>query len=217
MTFKELSEKRHTIKTYLPNNTISDEELQKILAAVYLAPSSNNLQDTNILVIRDQKLKEEIANDFEGFNTQNVKDASALFLFVGTPFKMQMLNNGQSIYDGTMKFLDIPEADRQKMKEGVLQYYGVMSDSTDLVHIINAAIKFSFTMLAATELGYGSTPMLGMQKCKLEKTLINKAMMKQGQQVILALSIGVPAPDDARNKAQANRIRLPFEETYKIY
>lgn len=214
MNVKEAIQKRKATKKY-KSGKITDQQISTLIEAAHLAPSANNLQDSRIIVVKSLESRKEYAQHFEGVNQTNIKEAQALFIFIGTPWKMEMLNNGQRIYDVDIHAYNISEAEKWKFVNNTINYYATMSPYADIVDIYSSAIQFSFMVLQATELGFDSTPMLGIKKNSLEKFLLDKGELKQGERVNMAFTIGYADNNAVENKIHT-RIRIPKEQIYKI-
>lgn len=52
---------RHAVKAYDPTKKVSEENIQKIIEAARLAPTSSGLQPFKILVVKDQNIKNQLA------------------------------------------------------------------------------------------------------------------------------------------------------------
>ncbi|MHA1264780.1 MAG: nitroreductase family protein [Candidatus Helarchaeota archaeon] len=60
MDFFEVVERRHSIRNFLKDKTISEIELQKILATAIKAPSAGNLQSWEFIIIRKEAIKKAL-------------------------------------------------------------------------------------------------------------------------------------------------------------
>ncbi len=60
MNFTEVNEKRRAINFFDPEKNVSDQSLNEMIELASKAPSSFNLQPWNLLVLRDQKKKEQL-------------------------------------------------------------------------------------------------------------------------------------------------------------
>jgi len=74
---------------------------------------------------------------------------------------------------------------------------------------------FAYMSLEATELGLGTTPMLGIVKSDFEKMLLADKLIQPGQRVNMALAIGYEDEENERNKTHT-RIRMPKEKQFTI-
>ncbi len=51
---------RHAVKAYDPTKKVSKENIDKIIEAARLAPTSSGLQPFQVLVVENQELKEKL-------------------------------------------------------------------------------------------------------------------------------------------------------------
>ncbi|MDE5451047.1 nitroreductase family protein, partial [Elizabethkingia meningoseptica] len=70
---------RYATKKFDSSKKVSEENLQKILKAAYLAPSSSGLQPYKVIVIKDQTLKEKLVPIFS--NQQQIADSTYVLVF----------------------------------------------------------------------------------------------------------------------------------------
>ena len=103
MDFFDAVEKRRTIRAYQKKD-LDGELLRKVIGAVNLAPSANNLQSYEIFVVVDDSKKRIL---LEGSSAdESIADASALMLFCANPNRCKVpvpeLANLLSIEDTTI-------------------------------------------------------------------------------------------------------------------
>lgn len=82
MDFFELIKSRKSMREF-QDKPIEREKLDKILAAVILAPSAGNLQAFKIFLVRDQKKKQALAKAALG--QSSVSQADAVLVFAACP------------------------------------------------------------------------------------------------------------------------------------
>ncbi|ATG97791.1 nitroreductase family protein [Mesoplasma lactucae] len=215
MDVKQAIQTRVTTKEYLKGNEISDKDLQQIIEAAWLAPTSNNLQDSSVVILKSEKAKQAYRKAFQDFNKKIVDDASAIVLFVGTPWKMQIINDGQRIKDVDLHYYLKDPEQQQSMINFLFDYYGRKSVFADTLDISDTAIAFAFMALQATELGWQTTPMGGFHQPLIHQIALEQGDMIEGQRINMSMAIGKANPDSERNKHHI-RIRQPKESMFKI-
>ena len=62
MSLIENLEWRHATKAYDPTKKVSETDLNKILEAIRLAPTSSGLQQFRVVVVEDQETKNKLVN-----------------------------------------------------------------------------------------------------------------------------------------------------------
>lgn len=63
MSFLELAKKRHSVRAYRPD-PVSDELLNQVLEAGRIAPSAQNLQPFQFVVVREKNVLNELVNSY---------------------------------------------------------------------------------------------------------------------------------------------------------
>lgn len=81
MDFKNLIEKRHSIRTY-SETEVSDEVLEEIIECAKLAPTSRNKKPVDYIVVKDRNLLEKLSLSKAG-GSQMLKDAGAAIVVMG--------------------------------------------------------------------------------------------------------------------------------------
>ncbi len=64
MSFLELARKRFSTRKYL-DKPVEEEKIQQVLEAARVAPSAHNYQPYSFVVVRDEELREKIAETYE--------------------------------------------------------------------------------------------------------------------------------------------------------
>ncbi|MCY7518301.1 nitroreductase family protein, partial [Bacillus safensis] len=83
LSFDTLVRERRSASNFLPNISISREELNSIFEEVKLAPSAFNLQHTQYVVVQTEELKEQVRE--AAFGQYKVHSASAAIIVLGDP------------------------------------------------------------------------------------------------------------------------------------
>lgn len=91
MEFFEVLKKRHSIREF-QNRGIEEEKLKQILEAVNSAPSAGNLQAYEIFVVKEQKIKEDLAQ--AALDQDFIAQAPIVLVFTTNP-KRSMKKYGQ--------------------------------------------------------------------------------------------------------------------------
>jgi putative NAD(P)H nitroreductase len=81
MKFTQLIEARHSVNQFDTNAAISREDLESIIAAATLAPSSFNLQHWRFLIVDDKEKKLKLKS--AAYDQQKVEDAAAAIIVLG--------------------------------------------------------------------------------------------------------------------------------------
>ncbi|MCK5806919.1 MAG: nitroreductase family protein [Mycoplasmataceae bacterium] len=194
MNLKGISEKRRTVKEYDASKKISDDELKQILDFVYQSPTSMNWQTSKVVVIkRDSETFKKFGETTNSFNWAKVKDAQATLYFISP--KKELLED-YAIKRGTKVIQDTQNKVATK-EEAIKSQEFAMSFISDWIEggfnawaARQTYIAMSYATIAAANLGIDSTIQEGVVADEIKKVLVEEKMMLEGEQVILALSIG---------------------------
>lgn len=184
---------------------ILQEDLEVILQAGLLAPSSFGLEHTRLLVVQDTEVKKALQE--ASFNQKQITTSSEVVVFVGLMSALRTPSN----YIDTMirRKTGKDEAQYQAYKKAIESKINSLSD----VELIRWSLKQSYLMAqammdAAAFLGIDSCPMEGFDKKAVERIL---GIDSFREQVSLIVPFGY-------RKAQPTqpKIRLNYDELIKF-
>ncbi len=144
-------EARRSVKHYDPEFVMPEEDLQKILDAALLSPTSFNIQNWRFVVVRDASQKAKLRE--AAWGQEQVTNASVTMLLCAD------LNAWDQEPERYWK--DAPEQTQQMLVPMIRKFY---SASEALQHdeaIRSIGIASQTIMLSAKALGYDSCPMIG--------------------------------------------------------
>lgn len=95
MEFSEIVKERYATKQFDPNKKVSQENLDKLLEIIRLAPSSFGLQPWKIIVISNQELKEKLLP--VSWNQPQIKDCSHLLVFCADTHVLKNIQDFQEL------------------------------------------------------------------------------------------------------------------------
>ena len=144
--------KRRAIKAFDSEHRLSAEEERKLCEAPILAPTSINIQHWRYVVVRDPALREKIRKDF-GNDQAQITDASLLVIFTAD---MKAWQKEPERY-----WRNAP----QEVADLLVGWMGPFHEGRDWLQRDEAqrsiGMAMQTLMLAATDLGYESCPMIG--------------------------------------------------------
>jgi len=205
MTLLENLQWRYATKQYDPTRKVAQEDVDKILEAARLAPTSSGLQQFRVLVITNQELKNKIvpiASD-----QQIVADCSHLLVFAA--WDRYTEERIDSIYDFTTDQRGLPRGRFGSYTDRLKALYLTQSTDQNFVHTARQAyIGFAMAIAQAAELKVDCTPMEGFSPDELDELLDLKP---KGLKSVLMLPLGYR---DAANDWLVNmkKVRNPKEE-----
>ncbi|QEC42034.1 NAD(P)H-dependent oxidoreductase [Pseudobacter ginsenosidimutans] len=175
---------RYATKKYDPNKKIAQADINNIVEAARLAPTSSGLQQFRIIVISNQELKEKIVPI--AYGQQIVADASHLLVFAA--WDQYTAERIDTIYDYTTDERGLPRGRFNSYTDKLKNLYLQQSPDKNFEHTARQAyIGLGLAIAAAAELKIDSTPMEGFNNEELDKLLNLK---EKGLKSVLMLPLG---------------------------
>jgi nitroreductase len=195
----KVMEDRHSVRAYVKDFVIPKEELDAILRAASLAPSSWNLQHWKFLVIDSPEQKEKLLPIANG--QKQVVESSVTIAVLGD---LEANRNGELVYGEAVSKGLIPEAVKDTLLGQIERVYSspAASQFSRDEAIRNASLAAMQLMLAAKSLGYDTVPMGGYNVQQFIETFKVPARYLP----IMLISVG-----KAAKPAHASS-RLPLEQ-----
>ena len=81
MDFFEVIIKNKRFNVFRPNTTLTDDQIQQMLACAQLAPSLSEIQNFAYIIVTDKTLKKQIAQNISNTNI-NIADAAVIIAVV---------------------------------------------------------------------------------------------------------------------------------------
>lgn len=190
MGLLESSAWRYATKKFDPSKKLTQEQVDKIIEAVKLAPTSSGLQPFKLLVITDQKIKEQLVPISMG--QQQVADCSHLLVFAAWDnYTAERIDNMyQVICETRGQAPDTYKSYTDRLKANYLN----KPAEENFVHTARQAyIAFAYAIAMAAELKIDATPMEGFINEEVDKLL---GLNEQGLKSVLLLPLGYHAEDD---------------------
>lgn len=144
-------ETRRAIKHYDPQHAMPETDLQELIRLAKLAPSSFNMQNYRIVVIRDPELRKQIRA--AAWDQSQVTDASVLFVMCA--------DLKAHLQDPSLYWSHAPREVQDVIGPMIKPFYDGRDQLIRDEAIRSTALAGMTLMLAARELGYDSCPMVG--------------------------------------------------------
>lgn len=182
---------RYATKKFDSTKKVSNEDLETLLEATRLSASSYGLQPYHLLVISDQKVKEQLKP--VSWNQSQITDASHIIVFANTT------NFGEELVDGFLK----NTSKTRNISTETLKGYGDFMKSKLLGLPVETKrnwaarqvyIAFGNMMQAAAELKIDSCPMEGFESEEYNKIL---GLPEKNLTATVVLAIGYRSEEDA--------------------
>jgi len=205
MSLLENLQWRYATKKYDSSQKVSPENVQKIVEAARLAPTSSGLQPFRLLLITNQALKEQIVPI--AFGQEIVADCSHLLVFVA--WNRYTEDRIDTMYSLISKERGLPVDQFRAYTDRLKGGYLPQSADHNFAHTARQAyIGLGMALAQAAELKVDSTPMEGFDNAKLDELL---DLESKGMKSVLMMPIGYR---DAAGDWLANmkKVRKPVDE-----
>jgi nitroreductase len=192
---------RYSTQVYDPSKKLSQTQLDTILEAARLAPSSYGLQPWRFIVVNDQATRAKLRE--AGYGQPKITDASHLVVIA-----VQEVTNEATV-DEYMKSV----AETRKVSlESLAGYKGMIMNVVNSMtpeQLINWSTRQAYLALgviiaAASLEGVDSGPMEGFEPAKFDEIL---GLKKLGLQSKVAIALGFRSDSD--KMAKAAKVRYP--------
>ncbi len=175
---------RYATKKYNSNKKVSQEDVDKILEAIRMAPTSSGLQQFRVIVITNQELKEKIVPIAWG--QQPIADCSHLLVFAA--WDRYTEERIDDMYNQITDERGLPRGQFSSYTDKLKSTYLSQSGDENFVHTARQAyIGLGMAMAQAAELKVDSTPMEGFSNDVLDELLDLKT---QGLRSVALLTLG---------------------------
>jgi len=162
MNVSEAIEARRSVKHYDPDHVMPEQDLAELIRLTKLAPSSFNMQNYRILVVRDPETRQQIRA--VAWDQPQVTDASVLFIMCAD--LTAHLANPADYWSHA------PEEVQNILGPMIKPFYEGNDTLIRDEAMRSAALAGMTLMLAAKDMGYDSCPMIGFDAAKVAE-LIN--------------------------------------------
>ncbi len=185
--------------------SVSQEKVDAILEAAYLAPSSSGLQPFEILLVTNLALKNKIVSI--AFDQSQIADCSHLLIFAAWDnYTVERINE---VFTRTVKERGLPENRMDEYKNRLIASYTPRLAQQNFEHAARQAyISFGLAIATAALLKVDATPMEGFDNAALDELLNLK---EKGLRSVTLLPLGYR---DESNDWLVNlkKVRTPKEQ-----
>lgn len=158
----EAIEKRRSIKNFDPSHIIPKQQIDKILSAAILSPTSYNIQNWRFVTIANKDLQAKIRQ--ASWNQAQVTDASVVVILCADLLAWKK--------DPARYWRNAPQAARDYLVPAIIKSYEGQDQFQRDEAIRSCGMAAQTIMLAAKALDYDSCPMIGFDPKQVAK-LIN--------------------------------------------
>lgn len=196
---------RHAVKAYNPEKKVSQEDLNKILEAARLAPTSSGLQPFRVIVVEDQDLKNKMVEG--ALNPEVMRDSSHVLVFAAwDSYSNEKIDK---VYDYTTDERDLPRGRFGSYTDKIKNMYNAQTPEQHFAHTARQTyIALGLAMAQAAELKIDSTPAEGFSNEVVDEIL---GLKELGLKSVSLLYLGYRDQDNDW-MASMKKVRIPMEE-----
>ena len=189
----EAIESRRSVKKFDPDHAMTPDELNRLMEAVILSPTSFNIQNWRFVLITDQDVKNKVKE--LGWNQAQFSDSSVIVLVCGDRMAFDK--------ETERYWANAGEEAAGMVVPMIKGAYGGKPDLQRDENLRSGGLAGQTLMLAARAMGYDSCPMVGFDFAKVAE-LVN---MPADHDVIMAITVG-KALEPARERGG----QVPLDE-----
>lgn len=161
MNITEVIEARRSVKNFDPEHIMPEEDLAELIRLTKLAPSSFNMQNYRLLVVRDKEIRKQIRN--LAWDQAHVTDASVLFILCADLTAHQE--------DASLYWSHAPQEVQDIIGPMIKPFYEGNDRLIRDEAVRSTGLAGMTLMLAAKGLGYDSCPMIGFDAEKVAELI----------------------------------------------
>lgn len=151
MNVTQAIDQRRSIKHFDPEHVMPEDDLRELIRLTKLAPSSFNMQNYRLVVVRDKPLRQQLRQI--AWDQAQVTDASVLFILCAD---LEAHEADPKLYWG-----HAPQPVQDILGPALRPFYEGKPQLTRDEGIRSSALAGMTLMLAAEGMGYASCPMVG--------------------------------------------------------
>lgn len=196
---------RHAVKAYDPTQKVSQANIDKIVEAARLAPTSSGLQPFQVIVVENQELKEKLVAG--ALNPECIRDCSHVLVFAA--WDRYTEERIDKVYDFTTDERGLPRGRFKSYTDLLKSIYLGQPAEENFAHIARQTyIALGLALAQAAELKVDSTPIEGFDNQTVDQIL---ELEKYGLKSVSLMYVGVA--DSSKDwLAGMKKVRVPREE-----
>tara|TARA_R110001592_G_scaffold89248_1_gene262612 strand:- start:17067 stop:17699 length:633 start_codon:yes stop_codon:yes gene_type:complete len=188
---------------------VAEDKIERILEAARLAPTSSGLQPFEIMVIKNQELKEKIRP--VAWNQSVITDCSHLLVFAAwDTYTADRINY---MFDLTNEIRGIKNEGWENYRQMLLSIYPQKGAEENFNHAAKQAyIAFSAAIIAAAYEGVDATPLEGFDPAAVDEIL---GLREKGLRSAVLLPIGYRKEDEDW-LVKLTKVRKPMKDLVTV-
>ncbi|GGH27199.1 NAD(P)H-dependent oxidoreductase [Sphingobacterium alkalisoli] len=196
---------RHATKAYDPNRKVSETDLNKILEAARLAPTSSGLQQFRVIVVENKEVRAKLVPG--SLNPECMLESSHVLVFAA--WDEYTAERIDAIYDRTTDERGLPRGRFNSYTDKLKEMYAALPIEGHFTHAAKQSyIGLAMALAQAAELKIDSTPAEGFDNALVDEVL---ELPKYGLKSVSLLYIGYGDKERDWLSSMA-KVRNPIEE-----
>ena len=177
---------RHAVKAYDPTKKVSQEDIDKIIEAARLAPTSSGLQPFKLIVVENQEIKEKLVEG--ALNPECMRNCSHVLVFAA--WDRYTAERIDYMYDLTTDVRELPRGRFSRYTDLLKSIYLPQPAEQNFAHAASQTyIALGLALAQAAELKIASTPIEGFDNDVVDKVL---DLQKFGLKSVSLMYVGYP-------------------------
>lgn len=196
---------RHAVKAYDKNKKVSQKDIDAIVEAARLAPSSSGLQPFKVIVVENQEIKEKLVQG--ALNPECMRDCSHVVIFAA--WDRYTAERIDEVYNFTTDERGLPRGRFDSYTDQLKAIYLNQPAEENFAHIARQTyIALGLALAQAAELRIDSTPVEGFKNAVVDEVL---ELEKLGLKSVSLMYVGYA---DTANDwiAPMKKVRTPKKE-----
>jgi nitroreductase/dihydropteridine reductase len=196
---------RHATKAYDPTKKVSKENIDKIVEAARLAPTSSGLQPFKVIVIENQAIREQLS--VGSLNPDCMKECSHVLVFAA--WDTYTAERIDSVFEYTAEERGLPKDRFSSYTDKLKAIYLNQSDEFNFAHTARQTyIALGLALAQAAELRIDSTPAEGFNNKLVDEVL---QLRKLGLKSVSLMYVGY-ADAERDWLGSMKKVRTPKED-----
>lgn len=175
---------RYATKKYNSTVKVADDKVMQIIEAARMAPTSSGLQPFEMILIKNQELKEKLLPVV--MNQSQVKDSSHVLVFAAWDSYTE--ERIDAVFNNVESIRELAPGTMNDYKASIKSNFESKSKDQQFNHAARQAyIAFGIAIAAAAELRVDASPMEGFYNDQLDEAL---GLDKKGLKSVTILALG---------------------------
>ena len=159
---------RHAVKAYDKNKKVSQKDIDAIVEAARLAPSSSGLQPFKVIVVENQEIKEKLVQG--ALNPECMRDCSHVVIFAA--WDRYTAERIDEVYNFTTDERGLPRGRFDSYTDQLKAIYLNQPAEENFAHIARQTyIALGLALAQAAELRIDSTPVEGFKNAVVDEVV----------------------------------------------